>query len=280
MFQRLTQTIALTATLMIAAPAHAQDSDAEKAAALYEALALPALLQVMRDEGIGYGYDIGVDFFPGESPGADWIDLVGAIYDLDRMEARISADFATALAGDDIDAMLAFFTSEPGRTIVSLEVSAREALLDDAVEEAAKEAASIALADDAPRMALIQEYAEVNSLVETNVVGALNANYAFFSGLMEGGSFPQSMSEDEILADVWSQEPDIRANTTEWINSFLFMAYQPLSDDDLQAYIAFSQSEAGQEVNEALFAAFDAMFIDISRNLGRASARFMTRQEL
>jgi len=176
--------------------------------------------------------------------------------------------------------MLAFFTSEPGRTIVSLEVSAREALLDDAVEEAAKEAASIALADDAPRMALIQEYAEVNSLVETNVVGALNANYAFFSGLMEGGSFPQSMSEDEILADVWSQEPDIRANTTEWINSFLFMAYQPLSDDDLQAYIAFSQSEAGQEVNEALFAAFDAMFIDISRNLGRASARFMTRQEL
>lgn len=279
MFQRLIQTATITATLVLSTPLAAQDSDADKAAALFEALEVPQLLNIMREEGLEYGADIGRDLFAGE-PGRDWQEILDTIYDVDRMNARVATDLTAALDGDDIDTMIAFFTSEPGRSIVNLEVSAREALLDDAVEEASKEAAAIAIADEDPRMDLIMQYADVNDLIETNVVGALNSNYAFYTGLMEGGDFPQSLSEDEILADVWSQEPEIRTNTTEWVASFLFMAYQPLSDADLEAYIAFSETPAGKDVNEALFVAFDGLFVDISRNLGRASSRFMTRQEL
>lgn len=279
MFATITKGCALTAALVLSTPVFAQDSDAEKIEALYAALGLPELLEIMREEGLSYGNDIGADLFTGE-PGPEWTELVGAIYDVERMEARVLADFGADLEGDDIDAMLAFFTSEPGRTIISLEVSARSALLDEAVEEVSKEAAAIALADEDPRMELIKTYAETNSLIEANVVGAMNANYAFYTGLMDGGAFPQSLSEDEILADVWSQEPDIRANTSEWLYSFLFLAYQPLDDADISAYIAFSETEAGQDINDALFTAFDGMFVDISRNLGRASSRFMGQQEL
>jgi len=279
MLHRLTQTAVLTAALFFAPALNAQETGDEKVDALINALGLPELLEIMRTEGLAYGYSIGTDLFPSE-PGADWEELVSAIYDLDRMQTRVAADFSQALEGDDIDAMLAFFNSEPGRTIIGLEVSARAALLDDAVEDASKEAAAIAIADEDPRMDLIEEYSNANDLVETNVVGALNSNYAFYTGLLEGGAFPQSLSEDEILADVWRQEPEIRASTTEWVYSFLYLAYQPLSDDDLETYIAFSQTEAGQQVNGALFDAFDGMFEDISRNLGRASSRFMTRQEL
>lgn len=279
MFHRLIQTAAITATLVMSTPLAAQTSDAQKAAQLIEALQVPQLLAIMREEGLEYGNDIGRDLFAG-TPGQDWQDLVSQIYDIDRMNTRVATDLASALEGDDIDAMIAFFTSEPGRTIVGLEVSAREALLDDAVEELSKEAAAIAIADQDPRMDQIQTYATVNDLVETNVVGALNSNYAFYTGLMEGGDFPQALSEEEILADVWSQEPDIRANTSEWVASFLFLAYQPLPDADLEAYIAFSQTPAGQQMNAALFSGFDGLFVDISRDLGRASARFMNRQEL
>lgn len=279
MFARLSQSFAITATLVLATPTFAQDTEADKIADLYEVLALPELLSIMSKEGMSYGADIAADLLPGD-PGPEWTELVGAIYDIDRMEARVKADFAADLEGGDIDAMLAFFTSEPGRTIIQLEVSAREALLDEAVEEASIEAAGIALADDDPRMEMIKTYAATNSLVEANVVGAMNANYAFYTGLMDGGAFGQSLSEDEILADVWSQEPEIRKNTSEWVYSFLFMAYQPLEDADIEAYIAFSDTEAGQDINNALFTAFDGMFVDISRNLGRASSRFMSRQEL
>ena len=58
------------------------------------------------------------------------------------------------------------------------------------------------------------------------------------------------------------------------------MAYQPLADEDLEAYIAFSETDAGKQMNSALFEAFDGLFVDVSRDLGRASSRFMLRQEL
>ena len=44
--------------------------------------------------------------------------------------------FGGAIEGADIDAILAFFTSAQGEQIVALEVSARRALLDEAIEEA------------------------------------------------------------------------------------------------------------------------------------------------
>ena len=68
---------------------------------------------------------------------------------------------------------------------------------------------------------------------------------------------------------------EIRRTTTEWVMSFLLLAYQPLSDADLETYIAFSQTPAGQDMNRAVFNAFDQMFIDISRSLGVASSRYM-----
>lgn len=88
------------------------------------------------------------------------------------------------------------------------------------------------------------------------------------------------MTEEQILSDVWAQEPDIRFNSTEWLYSFLLMAYAPLSDEELETYITFSESEVGQDINRALFAAFDQMFIDISRALGLASAEMMVVQDL
>ena len=73
------------------------------------------------------------------------------------------------------------------------------------------------------------------------------------------------MTEDQILTDVWSQEADIRENTTDWLFSFLFMAYAPLDDADLEAYIAFSQTDAGETINRAMFDSFDELFTGINR---------------
>jgi hypothetical protein len=161
-----------------------------------------------------------------------------------------------------------------------LEVAARRALLDDAVEEMSKEAAAIAAMDDTPRYAQLRKFIEINDLVETNVVGSLNSNYAFYVGLMRGGAFGNDLTEAQILTDVWTQEAEIRTNTTEWIYSFLNLAYQPASDADLDTYIAFSETEAGKDLNRALFTSFDGVFDDISMALGLASAQQMQGAEL
>jgi len=127
---------------------------------------------------------------------------------------------------------------------------------------------------------MVEQFVDANDLVETNVVGAMNANFAFYLGLLDGGAFPQELTVDQILADVWSQEDDIRKNTYEWVYSYLLLAYQPLSDADLQTYIAFSESDEGQAMNTALFAAFDEMYEGISRALGLASSEYMSGQDL
>lgn len=248
--------------------------------AIFEGLALPQTIDVMAREGRDYGGTLAETLFVDAVPPADWAEIVGAIYDPERMEEEVLASLEKELAGEDTAAMRAFLEAEPGRGLVELELAAREAMLDDEVEEAAKEAAAVAMADDDPRIELVRRYAEVNDLIETNVVAAMNTNFAYLMGLMDGGAMRQEMTEGDVLADVWAQEPQIRADTTEWVMSFLLMAYEPATDADIEAMIAFSESEPGQALNRAVFEAFDAMFEDISHSLGLASARYMTTQEL
>jgi len=258
----------------------AEAVDPTEIRALYDALELPGIVDVMSREGAQYGEALAETMFGGMAIPASWSEAVADIYDPAIIEERALASLEADLVGEDVGAMIAFFEAEPGRTIAGLELSAREAMLDDDVEEAAKEMAAVAMAEEDPRLDLVRRYAEANDLIETNVVGALNTNVAYFMGLMDGGALGQDMTETDVLADVRSQESQIRADTTEWVYSFLLMAYQPASDEDIEALIAFSATEPGQALNRAVFRAFDGTFEDISHALGVVSARYMTTEEL
>lgn len=246
---------------------------------LVEALALPDLVAIMREEGRAYGDDIEDEMFPGRG-GARWDAQVAEIYDGGRMLDTLTAEMGAALEGDEIAPMLDFLTAPLGARLISLEMSARRAQLDPEVEAGSVERLEEMIADDDPRLTLLEAFAEANDLIEQNVAGALNANYAFFTGLADGGGLAMEVTEDQMLRETWSQEPQIRADTREWLFAFLAMAYAPLSDDELQSYIDFSRTEAGQALNSALFAGFDVMFRDISRALGLAAARFTGGQDI
>ena len=274
MFTRL-MTAAVVATFAL--PAMAQDQSVETR--LFDALGMSDIIEIMREEGIVYGRQIGDDLLGG-MVGTEWMAVVETIYDAEMMKTVVAAQMREELEGADVQAMLDFFSTDRGVRIIALEVSARRALLDDAVEEASKEAAAMASVDETPRFLQVQRFVEANDLIETNVVGAMNSNFAFYMGLMDGGALDGDITEQQILTDVWSQEAEIRQNTSEWVYSFSLMAYQPLSDADLDAYIAFSESDAGQDLNSALFGAFDGLFDDISFALGVASSVYMTGQEL
>ncbi len=278
MIERLSLSVLATGLVLGPLSVSAQEAGPD-VQALFEALRLSDIVQVMRDEGIAYGDEIGADLF-GSSPPADWQETVAEIYDPARLEPQVLDALAVATAGQDIGPILDFFTQAPGSTFIDLEVSARQAMLDPEVEQMAKEAAAVAMADESPLFAQVQRFVAVNDLVETNVVAAMNSTYAFYLGLMDGGAFPAEMTESDILGDVWAQEPMIRANTEEWVYSFLLMAYGPLSPEDMEAYIAFSETDAGRAANRAIFAAFDGMFEEISLALGRAAARYMATEEL
>jgi hypothetical protein len=254
---------------------------APDAAGLSRIMRIGEVMEVMRQEGLDYGASLEEELFPGRG-GAGWQVAVELIYDAGTMNRRFDAALAEALAGDDaaLSAAMAFFGDTRGQRILTLEIEARRALLDEATEEAAQAHAEDMAARDDPRLALLKRFADANDLIESNVQGALNANLAFYRGMAEAGAMGREMSEEEMLADVWGQEPDIRTETENWLFPYLALAYGPLEDQDLEAYIAFSLSPEGRRLNVALFAAFDAVFGRISHDLGRASGRQMLGQDI
>lgn len=257
------------------------EKPATEAAALSDLLRIGEVMEVMREEGVEYGGTLEAEMFPGRG-GAEWRAVVGLIYDPATMRARFDAVFAREMEADPAATAAAteFFASELGKRILELELEARRALLEDAVEDAARIMAEDMIAGGEPRMDALRAFAEANDLIESNVSGAMNANLAFYKGLAEGGAMEEDIPEDQMLSDVWSQEAEVRADTEEWLFSYLALAYQPLSDDDLAAYQAFSETPAGQKLNAALFVAFDALFTRMSYDLGRAAARQMQGEDI
>jgi hypothetical protein len=235
------------------------------------ALKVREVMQVLREEGMSSGADLGSDL-PRGAEDPLWSAALSRIYDPAQMETVFNQSFAQSLAGEGetVEAATAFFASPIGERALSLELAARMALQDEAVEAAAERAYADLAAANPERQALIDEFVSVNDLVESNVMGALNANLSFLRGLADSGGEAFAMPEADMLAQVWATEPEVRDEMVGWVFPFLTLAYQPLSDADLQAYIAFSKTPAGQRVNAAMFQAYDALFDEISRDLGRA----------
>ncbi|ETX27557.1 DUF2059 domain-containing protein [Roseivivax isoporae] len=244
---------------------------------LVEALQIPRIVGIMQQEGVRYSEDIAADML-GEGPNAAWSANVARIYDAEKMEAVVRDEIAGALTEAETEALLEFFETPLGVRVVTLEVDAREAMLDPDVEEAAREAYRDVAGTDAPELARIEAFVAANDLVERNVEGALNASLMFYRGLADGGAL--EMSEDEMLDDVWSQEAGTREDTSEWLHGFLMLAYEPLSDAELADYTEMSESEVGRALNGALFQAFNRMYDDVSYAMGLAVARQMSGTEL
>lgn len=254
-------------------------SRAPELRALLGAMGLYDILAIMATEGREAAPDIEADMFPGQG-GAAWMAVVAGIYASDKMMADFEAALPLdRLSADDIAALRAFFESDLGARIAAGEIAARQAFLDPALEQIATDLAQERAAQNHPRIAQLTTFNVVNDLVERNVSGALNANFAFYRGLSEGGAFPAPLPEAMMLAEVWGQEPAIRSETTQWLFAYQTLAYEDLSDADLQAYIELSRSAAGQAINASLFAAFDTVFNAISYALGQAAAGFVAGED-
>lgn len=265
------------------APLRAQTAAPAAAATdrLAETLNVPDLIGILRDEGLAYADTLDQDLFP-DRGGADWAARARAVYDAPAMQARFMEVFRRELDGDPAtrDAALAFFGSTGGRHIVTLELEARRALLDKGVEDAARARVEKMRAEDDPRIGTLDRFVAANDLIETNVQGALNANLAFYRAMVQAGGMGEAVDEGQMLADVWAQEDELREETRTWLYAYLALAYDPLPDTAMDDYIAFSESPAGQRLNTALFAAFDAVFTQVSRDLGRAAALQMIGQDI
>lgn len=261
----------------LAFPVASQAATEAELDALHAALRTDELMSILSEEGIEQSDSLRADMFP-NSGVAGWRLVVTNIYATEKIGGLFREAFDEALADVDVAPLLAFYEDGAGDEIAALELEARRAISSDDVEEAAQRAFDDLSQTESRRLDLLRAFAERNKLIDRNVAGALNANVAFFRGLSTSEAF--DLPEDQMLSDVWSQEEEIRADTTDWVFGYMTMAYQPLSDEKLQSYVDLSGTDAGRALNRALFAGFDALFNDVSYEIGAAAARFSIGDEL
>ena len=266
----------------VPAPAGEAVATGAETAALAVALRLDDLFAVLRDEGLAHGATLAESMFAsGGGPG--WATALERIYDApalhDRFVAVLEAELGTDPAA--LTEILAFFASDLGARVVGLEIAARQAFLDEAAEEAARVAADKRRTGRDPRAGQLDRFIVAGDLLEMNVAGALSGNLAFMTGLNAAGSAAKpGQPEDELMQDVWSQEAQIRDDTASWLDAYLGLAYQPLTEAELDRYIAFMETPAGQRLNAALFVAFDEVFRQVSLDLGRAAGLAMQGRDI
>lgn len=240
-------------------------------------LQIEEVVAVLRDEGLAHGRDLDAEML-GDGGGEWWLRQVGRIHDRDRMQAVLLRAFETGMTAAAITDSIAFFDTEPGQAILSMETAARRAIADPAVEEIARAAYEQLRDDPDARFRTVARFIQVNDLVERNVAGLMTSSYQFYRGLADGGL--ADVGEDEMLADVWSDEAETRADTEAWLFGFLLMAYRPIDDETLDAYVAFSGTAAGRSLNAALFDGFDTIYSEIAYALGRSLARALSTSDL
>ncbi len=244
---------------------------------LVDVLRLDEAATILSEEGMAQAANLNTEMLDGQG-GAGWAMQVESIYAPALMVERVREELEQELSPDAVEEVIAFYATTGGSQIIELENAARRAIQEPDVEEAAR-ARFVALeGSDDPRLALITRYVEDGDMVARNVTSAMNSNYQFLRGLVDGDGI--EMSEEDILKDAAGDVGESTDDTSQWLHGYLLLAYSPLELEDLEAYVTFSASEAGQALNRALFRGFGKAYEDISYALGRAVALNMTAKDL
>lgn len=226
-----------------------------------------------------YGETLSLELFD-ERSNADWQRRMERIYDQDSMNAKFRASFDPLLDDETLSAVLAFFDTPFGEKLVRLEMTARLAISDPDVQTASEERLEAMIRSNDPLLPRVREYIKVFDLIDMNVASSMNETFEFLAAMGAAGALTDDMTEGAILADVWQDEPAIRADTTEWLMSYLTMSYAPLSENEMTQNIAFGRTVAGRKFNNAMFKAFGDVYSEISRQLGRAAAGYILSEDI
>lgn len=233
---------------------------------LIDAMGVPELIVAFTAEGVEAGQSIDEAFLDGQG-GDIWADTVRRLYDPQRMEAELRAAMAEDLDPDAAEQALLFFESDLGARIIDLEIQARQAFLDDTVEETAK-AAPTAQAD------AVTEYLVARDLIERNTDVGVAAQAAFLDGLAEAsGRLDDAPDMDRLRAQ-------ILADTESWLRGYNALVQSAMTEDEIAIYTAFWDTEVGKAVDDALFRAFGQSYTTLSYGLGQAAGRLLPQNEL
>lgn len=242
-------------------------------------LRLDELIAVMSQEAVAQaGEDLGT--MEPEQQSA-WQENIARINDPDRLRRLMGRELASALARTDpalIRKALLFYSTDLGKRVVALELSARLAMIGPDGRDGAIEAAGQAAETGSLRLEQIDRLMIATEVVDANVAGSLNAIIASGRGFADAS--PLEIPVEDFTAEAWAQEPEIRDNITQWVQAMLYLAYGPLDDSEVEDLITYVGSREAVALADVLGAAFDGIFARIAYETGVMTAGQLSGADL
>ena len=247
-------------------------ADAATIRQLSDALQVPRLLDIFAAEATASADQIAQDFLGGDTD-AVFAQTVARLHDPERLHPIFLERMEDALDPDLAAGAVSFFDTDLGRRVTDLEIAAREAMRDEAVEQAV-----IARVAQSGTPDLVQRMMREGDLVARNVEDTLQVIGAFYEGRREAGA--TEMSQADIAGLLEESRPGVTAETDGWLSGFLTLSYSPLAEDELAIYVDFWATETGRALEDALFEVFGDLFVENSYAVGQLVGRLEGAREL
>ena len=245
---------------------------------LYDALYLQKIIKTLHNEGIEHAIESGKVYLGQDYDADSFENAVKKIYNLKMMDNFTRKGLIQKLSKEKAEVALKFFSKGLGARVALLETSARSAISYKEVEAAAVQMAKDAKNEDTARYSMLEQNIKDLELVELNMTGAFSAQYAFLSNLSALDEMP--LGNDDIVTLLLESEEEMRQDIVDWLMGFTHMAYTPLSDEELKAYLTFLTSADGKALNLALFHIFNGLSIQTSGDLADVIVSFRKAREL
>ena len=192
---------------------------------------------------------------------------VDTAYAAPRLRVSVLRTLVREMPAMHVVSVLAWHDSAAGRVFTRMEEAASAA--DQDSDTMAQGAHRLAAMSEARRLLL--ERLMVESRAGEALAGmTINTALGVQQGLRSMRPDAPGPSADELRAVLQAQRPQLeRAFGTMAVAAFA-QVYAEASDEQLQAYLRFQETEAGRQFNRVMETAMDRMFLEAATELGRA----------
>lgn len=184
-----------------------------------------------------------------------------------RLRSAAARVVSTGLAPGHIDSLQAWYGSAAGQAMTRLEEQAAASQGDP---QAVLRDGSVALEQSTPqRRTLLQSLARETRVVDAAVEMTVNAAVAVQRGVAAASPGAPAPSAAEIRAGLNQQRPRLVATYTSLVMASFALTYRAASDAELERYVEFVRSPAGQHFNALAIRALDAALSGAGEDFGR-----------
>ncbi|WP_052691932.1 hypothetical protein [Teredinibacter purpureus] len=180
-----------------------------------------------------------------------------------RTDAR--AYMAENLDANEVESILAWLNSDIGKKVSALEKAGRvNAKHQDVMESYRK------LKKNKQRLELVHQLDDAMQSTASSVDMALATQRSLLTALIPGMPETKVITEDEIRAKIEEIRPKMLPKYKRMVEASSLHSYQSLTDGEMQAYIAFSKSEAAQHYYQVMSKSLQAAIVAAGGKAGTA----------